>query len=263
MRIGIRPGCLRTGWRDGLVTAAELGFDTLEPDIGADYASLPLWSEAGRQDLMAAAAAAGCSIDSLCLGAFWQISPANSDPAIRAEAVRLLQDTAASVAGLGVRWILLPVTPGGQGDDYEGCVARWIEAVRASAPIAAAHGVTLCIENVGGGCGRSAAEMMRIIDAVGSPAVKAYYDMGNAVAFGFDPLAEIAELGERIAIVHIKDDADRLGAGHVPVAACLAALQAMNYPGILVFETNATADPKLAATYNLGYVRGALAALEA
>ena len=109
------------------------------------------------------------------------------------------------------------------------------------------------------GCGRSAKELIRIVDAVGSPAVKAYYDIGNAVAFGFDPTAEIRALGNRIGIVHIKDHADRLGQGGVPVAASIAVLRDIGYGGMLVFETAPTDDPRQAAAYNLGFVRGILA----
>ena len=258
MRIGIRTGSLGAGLMDGLALAAELGFDTLEAEIGAQYADLPFWDETGRQNIREAIRDTGCALDSVCAGAFWTISPASNDPAVRHEAGQLLESIVRCVSDLGVRWILAPITPGGSDDDPETSVARWIDAMRRITPIAEDHNITVCIENVGRGCGRSAAEMIRILDAVASPAVRAYYDIGNAVAFGFDPVAEIGQLGDRIAIVHVKDHADRLGAGDVPIPACLAALNAMEYPGILVFETRATADPEAAASFNLGYVRGVL-----
>ncbi|MBN2452212.1 MAG: sugar phosphate isomerase/epimerase [Lentisphaeria bacterium] len=262
MAIGIRTGCLKLDWIEGLHAAAALGFDTLEADVRPDYRNQPLWREEGREALRQALADSGCAMRSLCIGALWSISPASSDPAVRSQAVDLIADAARRAATVGARWILVPITPGGEDVDPETNVSRWLEALRTAAPVARDSGITLCVENVGRGCGRSAAELIRLVDGTASPAVQAYYDMGNAVAFGFDPCAEIRTLGARIAIVHVKDHADRLGDGDVPIAACLRALRAIGYTGDLVFETNPTRDPPRAATYNLGYLRGVLAALD-
>ena len=67
-------------------------------------------------------------------------------------------------------------------------------------------------------------------------------------------------IGDRIRIVHIKDHADRLGDGDVPIARALRALRDRAYDDSLVFETNPTGDPIRAAEYNLGFVRGILSA---
>lgn len=258
MIIGIRTGCLRTNWTDGLERAAELGFDCLEPDIGPDPEALPLWKEDDLRQLRQTMDSTGCTIDSVCIGGLWKISPASDDEAIRRQAVDLMKETAPAAARIGATWILLPITPGGPDDDPETSVSRWIAAVREAAPVAQEAGVTFCLENVGRGCGRSAAELIRLVDAVDSPAVKIYYDMGNAVLFGFDPLAEIIELGDRIAIVHVKDHADRLGHGDVPVAEVIRFLAGRGYDDHLIFETTPTGNPTQAAAYNLGYVKGVL-----
>ena len=51
----------------------------------------------------------------------------------------------------------------------------------------------------------SAEDNMRIIDRVGSPAVKVYYDVGNSTDKGRDILKEIRTLGKLICELHAKD----------------------------------------------------------
>jgi sugar phosphate isomerase/epimerase len=128
--------------------------------------------------------------------------------------------------------------------------------MQALAPRTEGEGVTLALENVGRGCGRSAQELIYLVDNVNSPAVKAYYDLGNATAFGFDPPTEIRQLGSRIAAVHVKErEADLLGQGTVKIPESLEALAQVGYAGDLVLETSPTDDPVAAARYNLKYLR--------
>jgi sugar phosphate isomerase/epimerase len=237
MRIGIRTGCLKLPWFEAMEAAAALGFDSVEPDIGVDFATTPLWNAADRQRLAAAVQASKCTLESICVGALWKISPASADEQVRRQAVELMKSTATYAAEIGTRWILLPVTPGGENLDYDTSVQRWIGALREAAPAAEKAGVLFCVENVGRGCGKSAAELLRLIDGARSAAVRAYYDIGNAIAFKNDPVAEIAQLGGALAIVHVKDHAPLLGQGDVPVPACLRALVRAGYNDDLIFET--------------------------
>ena len=261
MRIGIRNGSLKMDWQEAVATAGELRFDSVELNIGADYAEGPMAAPDGASKLAEAATASGCEIASFCVGALWGISPASPDAAVRAQARDALGRTAAFAADTGARWILVPVTPGGEGVDHEQSVSRWIDEMRIVAPVAEECGVVFCLENVGRGCGKSATDLLRLTEGVESPAVGAYYDIGNAVAFGNDPVAEIAHLGDTMRIVHVKDHGDLLGAGDVPIRACIEALVGGGYDGYLVLETAPTNDPRYAATYNLGFLRGVLASV--
>ena len=261
MKIGIRNGSLKMNWSDAVTTAGELRFDSVELDIGANYAEGPLTAPDGASGLADAARASGCEVASFCVGALWTISPANPDAAVRAQAREVLRQAAAFAADVGARWILVPVTPGGEGVDHEESVGRWIDEMRVVAPAAEERGVVFCLENVGRGCGKSADDLLRLTEGVDSPAVGAYYDIGNAVAFGNDPVAEIARLGDTTRIVHVKDHGNLLGVGDVPIRDCVEALVRGGYDGYLVLETAATNDPRYAATYNLGFLKGVLASV--
>jgi L-ribulose-5-phosphate 3-epimerase len=254
-RIGIRDGCLRMAWPEALRTAAELGFDGLEPDVGANWRENPLWAQ-GTDAVAAMCRETGGTILSFCAGVCWSLSPASASPEVRAEIAGVLTDLIGFTAKLGATYILVPITPGGEDVSYDESRTRWVEAMKSIAGCAQDSGITLALENVGRGCGRSADELIYLVDGVDSPAVKAYYDVGNATAFGFDPPAEILQLGGRIAAVHVKErEADLLGQGTVKIAESLKALAQIGYAGDLVLETNPTDDPVAAARYNLEYLR--------
>jgi sugar phosphate isomerase/epimerase len=122
--------------------------------------------------------------------------------------------------------------------DIEGLV----HALRELAPEAEREGVVLGIENT-----LSAEDNVRILDRVGSPAVKVWYDIGNSTNIGhFDVPKEIRFLGrERICQIHIKDKV-YLGSGDVNVKACLEAIHDIRYTGWCVFETAAPTGDRVA-----------------
>ena len=258
MKIGIRNGTLKMDWAGAIETVARLGFDCVELDVHPGYAETMMWQREGQQKLAENARSHGCEICSICLGALWTTSPASDDGSVRNAACQLMQESTEVAAGLGATWILAPITPGGDGVSEADNVSRWIEAVKAVAPAAEDNGVFICLENVGRGCGKSAADLLRLIEGADMPHVGAYYDMGNAILFGNDPVQEIRQLGNLVRIVHIKDHSDLLGQGDVPIRSCLQALNDIGYEGRGVMETMPTDDPVHAATYNLGFVHGLL-----
>lgn len=65
------------------------------------------------------------------------------------------------------------------------------------------EGVYICLENVWNGFFTSPFDMANFIDRLDSPFIKAYYDVGNTIAFS-DTVSWIKILGNRIKRVHIK-----------------------------------------------------------
>ena len=65
------------------------------------------------------------------------------------------------------------------------------------------EGVYVCLENVWNGFFTSPFDMASFIDRLDSPFIKAYYDVGNTIAFS-DTVSWIRILGNRIKRVHIK-----------------------------------------------------------
>jgi len=127
---------------------------------------------------------------------------------------------------------------------YDVAYERALEALRLTAPRAQELGVYICLENVGNRFLQSPLEMRDFILAAGSEYVRAYFDVGNVLAFGY-PEQWIRILGPRIRKVHIKDFRRGVGSlggfvdllsGDVDFPAVVAALAAAGYDDYLTAE---------------------------
>ncbi len=220
-----------------------------------------LSAKEGRAELNQLSADSGVAIPSLCVGGLWNSSPAASDEKLLERSRFLIEAGIEAAVDVGAKWILLPVTPCEQEISHQESVDRWIREMQRVAPITEQADIILCLENVGRGCGKSAAELKTLTDGAGSSHIKTYYDIGNATAFENDPVEEIRFLGDLIGEVHIKDyEGELLGDGRVDIAGSLAALREIGYDDWLVLETPATEDPMAAGRKNLEYLRGLLEA---
>ena len=126
-------------------------------------------------------------------------------------------------------------------------VLRVIEVLRQIAPRAEDAGVILGLENT-----ISARQNLRIIEAVGSPMLQVYYDIGNSTGNGYPVVEEIPLLGkERICEVHLKDwKTTLLGSpeGQVDMAGVAKQLKSIGYEKWLVLETSGR-DGKKESTF--------------
>ena len=125
------------------------------------------------------------------------------------------------------------------------------------APHAEKAGVVFGFENT-----LSAEDNARILDRVGSPAFKIFYDVGNTTKAGYDVVKEIRFLGrDRICHFHLKDEG-YLGEGKIDFRKIFEAIDAIGFTGYANFETrspskNAEADQ----ARNLAFVRKVIADL--
>jgi Sugar phosphate isomerases/epimerases len=98
---------------------------------------------------------------------------------------------------------------------------------------------------------------IRLLDAVASPALQIYYDIGNATnLYHVNPLEELRLLGrKRICQIHVKDKG-YLGEGAVDVAGAVRVLGEIGWRGYLVLETGAPSKNKEEdLKRNAGYLR--------
>jgi L-ribulose-5-phosphate 3-epimerase len=251
MKFGTRTQVLKQPTEQVFHEAKRLGFDGLEFDLARDYTTDILWTGEGRQRLLDLAAETGVEVASVCLGALWGQTFASDNPADRARATEIVTEAAKFTPELGTRVILVPIV-GVEDQPNPVGVARWIEGLRQCAPVAEETGAILALENVGRSPARSAPEILSIVDAVGSPAVRVYYDVGNGTSFGFDATDELRQLGDKVAQVHIKGArAAQLWEDTLDMTAVARTLKQIGYDGYLVFETKATDDPSEGAGRNL------------
>ena len=256
MKFGTRTQVLKQPTERVFHEAKAIGFDGLEFDLARDYKSDILWTTEGRQRLLDLAHESGVEVASVCLGALWGQTFASDDAGARERAREIVSEAARFTPELGTRVILVPIV-GVEDQDPAAGVERWVEGLRRCAPVAEQTGAILALENVGRSPARSAPEILELIAAVGSPAVQAYYDVGNGTSFGFDATEELRLLGPHVAQVHIKGaHAAQLWENTLDMGAVARTLREIGYDGYLVFETRATEDPSAGAARNLELLRG-------
>jgi sugar phosphate isomerase/epimerase len=216
----------KSGDAAALETAAKLGLDGVQVSLNSKGKSLALLDKDFQQTYLAAVKAAGAQIASFCIGELNDV-PLKSDP--RAE--RWAAEGIAVAEAMKVGIILIPFFGKGDLKDDPAGMEAVIAALKRLAPKAEKAGICLALEST-----LSAEDNLKIIDAVGSPAVAVYYDVGNSLQAGFDIGREIRLLGGRIAQFHAKDYKDLFGQGAVDFKAVRAAMQDIGYSGWLVLE---------------------------
>ncbi len=152
----------------------------------------------------------------------------------------------------------------------------WIvECYREMVPFAEEKGITMVLENHGPLVGKSE-QVKRILDRVGSTALKSNADIGNFLLANDNSLEAVKNLGNRIGFVHLKDlkkteEAEGftaldgsiyqgvvLGKGDVPVSDIINYFKENRYSGYLSIEYEESGDPVKGTSECINYVRGLL-----
>ena len=127
-----------------------------------------------------------------------------------------------------------------------------IEKLKRLAPKAEKLGKVLAVESY-----LSAEDHLKIIDAVGSDAIKVYYDVQNSTNMGYDIFKEMELLGKKklISQVHLKDDKKRLENSTIDLKRVRKTLEEVEYFGWLVLESSVEGDWKESQAANAKFVR--------
>ena len=226
--------------------AQRIGLDGVQVDFGRNEDELPLFDTTLQQSILQHAEQNQLQVASLAMGVLNNI-PYKSDP--RAE--RWVEGAIDVCRPMGTDIILLAFF--GNGDlknDAKGTDAV-VSRLKNIAPKAEKAGVTLGIESW-----LSAAEHRAILDRVGSPAVRVYYDFCNSNKMGYDIYQEIRQLGKRICQFHAKDYDDLYGKGSIDFPRVCEAMDAIGYRGWIVMEgTKMPLGVEESCRYDADYLR--------
>lgn len=254
MKIGAMDGVLAKPWSDLFDEAARLGFDGVELNVRLeDYLGSEVWSAAGRRALRERSQRAGVEIASVCMSS---VAGLMTDPATHEQGARVLADLRRFCDELGAGVILFPMIKHSDQSEEE-ALRLWSDGFRAAFAQSAGCRAKVGMESVGR-VGRSAAQMLEVIARVGSPDLGVYYDVGNAAFQGYDGIAELTELGERVVQIHMKEIRAEMGKGKLDFPRIMAAIRAIGFDGYLVLETDPGDDPAGNAARNLAFLRGLL-----
>ena len=231
--------CPNYSWVDIYSMAKDLGFDGIEirgmGDDFAAYKAMP-FTEANRPKTMAKLKALNIEIPCLSSGCCLKFKEKEAETiAELTEYCKLAQQINAPY----IRVLAdLEAAPNGEVDD-----AYVAEQLKKLAPIAAQYDVTLLVET--NGVYSDTRRLRALLDSVNSHKIAALWDMHHPYRFaGESPEQTVANLGELIKYVHIKDSVmengkvvyKMMGEGDLPIQKMIEALQSIQYTGYVSLE---------------------------
>ena len=216
-----------------LALAKTVGFDGVEPGT--------IRTKREVKALKRAADKTGIEICSIMNSDHWSYPLSSPKPSDVEKSVKGMVTSMKNAAALGTDCVLL--VPGVVNDEttYEEAMKRSCAAIRKMLITARKLGVVIAVENVWNKFLLSPMEFKAYVDGFKSPYLKAYFDVGNILLYGY-PQHWIRTLGRRIARVHLKDfDVSTksfvpLRKGSLDWPAVRGALEAIRYAGWLTAE---------------------------
>lgn len=210
--------------------AKQIGLDGVQISMGGLKDDLHLRRPEVQNAFLAAAKRTGLKIASLAVDVLNNV-PLKSDP----RAAQWLADSIDVCKALGSSVSMPAFFSAGDLDMSKTAeIDRVVKALRDTAPKAEKQGIVIGLENYLG-----AEDNLRIIDRIGSPAVKVYYDVGNSTDKGRDIHKEILLLGNRICEFHFKDGKAPIGQGRIDFRQLRKTLDKIDYRGWIQLESAA------------------------
>jgi hexulose-6-phosphate isomerase len=214
-------------------------------EIGYDGVELDSPGGQNKEEALAASRETGLPIHGAVDSIHWSVRLSDPSPEVRERAVQGLKTALEETRLVGGSAVLL--VPGkvshAENENQDQVWERSIDGIRKALPVAAKLGVRILIENVWNGfCyvhdgpdDQSADLLARYIDAIGSPWVGSYFDIGNHQKYG-KPAEWIRTLGSRIVKLDVKDwgkakGFSKIGEGDVDWPAVRAALKDIGFTG--------------------------------
>lgn len=212
--------------------AKEIGLDGVQVDLGNPADGPRMLKPEVQKAYLDSSRQTGMEIASLAMAVMNQI-PLKNDP----RAAEWLAQSIGVCKALGVKVAMPAMFHHGDLDMTKTAeIDHVVKVIKDVAPQAEKEGLTIALENY-----LSAKDNMAIIERIGSPAVKVYYDVGNSTDKGYDIYSEIRELGKHglLAEFHLKDAAFVLckDRGRVDFKKVRAAMDKVGYRGWLQLES--------------------------
>jgi len=177
----------------------------LARDVGFEQIECPTMpDEHEAEDAKKAAEKTGLRIHSVMNMAHWDYPLSSADPAVVAKSVKGMETSLRNAHFWGADTVLLVPAVVNPQTTYHDAWVRSQEQIRKLIPMAQDLRVIIGIEEVWNKFLLSPLEFARYIDEFSSPWIRAYFDVGNVVIFGY-PQDWIRTLGKRIVKLHIKD----------------------------------------------------------
>lgn len=231
--LSMLPASMSIGERFQL--AHDAGFEEVECGTTPDQAQ--------AEELLNAAKAAKVRIHSVMNSDHWKYPLSSPDPAVVDKCVAGMETSLRNAKLWGCDTVLLVPAVVNPEVSYKDAWERSQRQIKKMIPLASELKVIIAVEEVWNKFLLSPIEFARYVDDFKSPWVKAYFDVGNVVLYGY-PQDWIRTLGNRIVKLHLKDFRFRKGVtewvnlqeGDIDWKQIYAALREINYKGSATVE---------------------------
>ncbi|MFL6350465.1 MAG: sugar phosphate isomerase/epimerase family protein [Bryobacteraceae bacterium] len=174
-------------------------------DAGFERIECPTTPDQQQAETMKnAAEKTGLKIHSVMNMDHWKYPLSSPDPAVVQKSLDGVKTSLHNAHLWGADTVLVVPAVVDANTPYRDAYTRSQKNIRTLIPLAEQLGVILAIEEVWNKFLLSPIEFARYIDEFQSPWVRAYFDVGNVVLYGY-PQDWILTLGSRIVKLHIKD----------------------------------------------------------
>src|SRR6266403_883155 len=216
-------------------------------DVGFEVVQVPTEpDERKAEEIKKAADGANIRIDSVMNMDHWKYPLSSNDPAVVEKSLAGMRTSLHNAKLWGSDVVLLVPAVLDPQTSYRDAWTRSQKEICKLLPLAEELKVVIAIEEVWNRFLLSPLEMAKYIDEFQNPWVKAWFDVGNVVLYGY-PQDWIRTLDKRIVKVHLKDfkrNKDsyawvNLGDGDVDWAAVREAFAAIHYTGSATVELEA------------------------
>jgi L-ribulose-5-phosphate 3-epimerase len=231
-------------YADRFQLARAVGFEVVQAPTEPDQRK--------AEEIKRAADGANIRIDSVMNMDHWKFPLSSSEPGVVEKSLAGMRTSLHNAKLWGSDAVLLVPAVVNPQTSYHDAWMRSQREIRKLIPLAEDLKIVIAIEEVWNKFLLSPLEMATYIDEFHSPWIKAWFDVGNVLLYGF-PQDWIRTLGQRIVKVHLKDFKRRedgyawvnLGDGDVDWAAVRQAFTEIGYAGSAVTELEKGDEPYL------------------
>ena len=213
-------------------------------DVGFDVVQSPTEPDGQKaEEMKRAADAASVRIDSVMNMDHWKYPLSSGDPAVVEKSLTGMRTSLHNAKLWGADSVLLVPAVVNAQTSYRDAWTRSQSEIRKLLPLAEELKIVIAIEEVWNKFLLSPLEMAKYIGEFQSPWIKAWFDVGNVMFYGY-PQDWIRTLGKSIVDVHLKDFKRKedgyawvnLGDGDVDWPAVREAFTEIGYSGSAVVE---------------------------
>lgn len=231
-------------WEERLVAAKNAGYDFMEISIDETDERIGRlqWSKKERTKLMECIHSVDMPILSMCLSANRRYPIGSEHEETRSNGIQLIRDAIDFAVDCGIRVIQLAGYDEYANPSTDLTVQNFHRSLAQCARYAQEKAVMLALETMENDLMDSIRKAKRYVDAIRSPWLKIYPDLGNLCATGQDIESEFTHGMQDIVAIHLKDTLPGIvrdiafGDGDVDFVSFFRLLAREHYSGLFVTE---------------------------